>query len=184
MRQINVGTSYFMDKFSVRPTTAINFDPFGHTRGLVQILTKTGYDSYVMMRGHMQFGDFIWKGFDDSEVLCHRIYGWYNTPKGKAVEKIEQYLSENYDTENNLLLWGVGNHGGGASKVDIENINRLMQEKTEEKLIQSNLESYFSTVDKTKLPQIEKSLVHCFVGCYTAMVRLKKKYRFEENKLY
>ena len=50
LRQIETGNAYFKEKFGVTPTTAINFDPFGHTRGLVQILKKTGYDSYIYMR--------------------------------------------------------------------------------------------------------------------------------------
>ena len=47
VRQALIGKQYFMEKFGVEPTTAINFDPFGHSRGLVQILAKSGYDSYV-----------------------------------------------------------------------------------------------------------------------------------------
>ena len=41
IRQIEYGRRYFKEKFDKTPTTAINFDPFGHTRGLVQILKKT-----------------------------------------------------------------------------------------------------------------------------------------------
>ena len=44
VRQIILGRNYFEDKFNVRPSTAINFDPFGHSRGLVQIMAKAGYD--------------------------------------------------------------------------------------------------------------------------------------------
>ena len=42
IRQIKTGRDYFSEKFGVKPETAVNFDPFGHTRGLVQILKKTG----------------------------------------------------------------------------------------------------------------------------------------------
>ena len=54
VRQILVGRRYFQDKFDVQPTTAINFDPFGHTRGLVQIMAKSGYDSYIFCRPSQQ----------------------------------------------------------------------------------------------------------------------------------
>ncbi len=43
VRQILLGQRYFREKFGVEPETAVNFDPFGHTRGLVQILAKSGY---------------------------------------------------------------------------------------------------------------------------------------------
>lgn len=50
IRQIRVGRRYFQEKFGVTPTTALNFDSFGHSRGLVQILKKCGYDSYLFTR--------------------------------------------------------------------------------------------------------------------------------------
>jgi alpha-mannosidase len=36
VRQIITGKKYFLDKFGKGPRTAINFDSFGHSRGLVQ----------------------------------------------------------------------------------------------------------------------------------------------------
>ena len=59
-RQIETGRKYFLEKFGVTPTTAINFDPFGHTRGLVQIMKKAGYDSYIFMRGEMDYGCLLY----------------------------------------------------------------------------------------------------------------------------
>jgi len=75
VRQILAGREYFWKKFGVRPTTAINFDAFGHTRGLVQILAKSGYDSYLHCRPTnidypQQEHDYIWVGYDGSEILC------------------------------------------------------------------------------------------------------------------
>lgn len=59
IRQIEYGRKYFKEKFDKTPTTAINFDPFGHTRGLVQILKKNGFDSYLFMRPGMNRGNFV-----------------------------------------------------------------------------------------------------------------------------
>ena len=47
VRQIKLGREYFEEKFNARPTTAINFDSFGHNVGMVQIMKKCGYDSYL-----------------------------------------------------------------------------------------------------------------------------------------
>ncbi len=74
LRQIELGHSYFKEKFGVIPDTAINFDPFGYTKGLVQILSKTGYKNYVFMRPFGEDGDFLWKGFNDSQVFAHRLW--------------------------------------------------------------------------------------------------------------
>lgn len=91
LKQIEYGNKYFEEKFGVKPTTAINFDPFGHTRGLVQIMKKCGYDSYVFMRPYnfVKENDFIWKGFDGSKIIGHCISGGYNTLKGEAVKRLE-----------------------------------------------------------------------------------------------
>ncbi len=185
IRQIEVGRRYFDKKFGVRPTTAINFDPFGHTRGLVQILKKCGYDSYVFMRpsGYEWDADFIWKGFDGSEITGHKTQGGYNSARGKVLEKIDRALEWEYGDGINLTLWGVGNHGGGPSKVDLQTIEDYKKQDHDFELIHSCMEDYFKKVDKSELKKISRSLVHCMVGCYTTMVRIKQANRRLENDL-
>ena len=43
---------FFAENFpqAPQPRIAVNFDSFGHTRGLVQILKKSGYEGYVFCR--------------------------------------------------------------------------------------------------------------------------------------
>lgn len=92
VRQIRSGQEYFREKFGVTPKTAINFDPFGHSRGLVQILKKAGYHSYLFGRpseGDCPLGgdDIIWEGFDGSQILGHRTREGYNSLMGRSREK-------------------------------------------------------------------------------------------------
>lgn len=75
LNQIELGQEYFKEKFGVSFKTAINFDPFGHTRGLVQILAKCGYQNYIYMRPNEEaLFDFKWVGFDGSRNLQHIIF--------------------------------------------------------------------------------------------------------------
>lgn len=185
LRQIEVGNAYFKEKFGVKPTTAINFDPFGHTRGLVQILKKTGYHSYLFMRPHNIVGDdtdFIWKGYDGSEIIGHSMWDGYNCPRGEVTKKIDRFLDEIHDGAN-LMLWGVGNHGGGPSKIDLDKIEQYIKDHPEIIVEHSYCENYFSEVDTKELTTYSKSLVHCMVGCYTTMAQIKKNYRALENEL-
>ena len=60
-------TGFLKKSLAFRPTTAINFDSFGHSVGLVQILNQAGYDTYVVCRpAKAQFPfkeqDYLWKG--------------------------------------------------------------------------------------------------------------------------
>lgn len=183
IRQIEYGRRYFKEKFNKTPTTAINFDPFGHTRGLVQILKKSGFDSYLFMRPGTDRGDFIWRGFDGSEILAHCHYGGYCTLKGKSIEKIKYVLEECADKENILVLWGIGDHGGGPSRGDMNGITEFMKEKSELNIKHSTPEEYFKTVNKDKLNIIEKSLGPCMIGCYTSMTQIKQANRRVENKI-
>lgn len=183
IRQIETGNQYFLEKFGVKPQTGINFDPFGHTRGLVQILAKYGYHNYVFMRPLriVEGTDFVWKGYDGSQVIGHNTWGTYSTAKGKVLERVEEMLKN--PQENCLMCWGIGNHGGGPSEEDWKSLCEYQKEHKEVKLIPSGCEEYFATVDKDKLPVFEDSLVHCMVGCYTTMVQVKQKHRLMENEL-
>jgi alpha-mannosidase len=191
VRQILAGRNYFHEKFGVRPTTAINFDPFGHTRGLVQILAKSGYDSYVHCRPLMhecgqEADDYIWLGYDGSEIICTRPRLWYNSRLGKAGEKLRSQLEEIPDLGVSLMLWGVGNHGGGPSRKDIRDLNRIIAREKNWTIIHSTPEAYFKDLKKRKhqLPRWAKDLNPWATGCYTSMIRVKQGYRALENALF
>ena len=178
--QIELGNDYFMEKFGTKPSVAINFDPFGHTRGLVQILKKMGYGGYLFMRPEDIKGDFLWQGFDGSTIKGHGMFRFYSTQKCHAVEKVQDALL--LPTDTGLCLWGIGNHGGGPSKTDLEAINEFIK-TSDVKITHSSAEEYFKTIDEENLPVIDKSLVPCFVGCYTTMNRIKRANRSLENKI-
>lgn len=187
LSQIELGRTYFKEKFGVTPTTAINLDPFGHSRGLVQILKKNGYDSYIFMRPRASEikGNFIWEGFDGSRILTHKLLYGYNSQKGQALQKIKDYVKDVKDTEIGLCLWGIGNHGGGPSKIDLEDINAFIKEADME-VIHSSAEEYFADVKRQGtdgLRVVKTSLIPCMIGCYTSMVRIKQAHRHLENKL-
>jgi len=194
VRQILTGLKYFEEKFGKRPTTAINFDSFGHSRGLVQILAKAGYDSYIACRPlqdkcSLPADDSIWRGFDGSEVVFHRGFNSYESHRGKANLKIMDYMKRFPDKEVGMVLWGVGNHGGGPSQVDYERIVALGKEVAgHTKFMHSGAEAYFAQLKESdegkNLQVVEKSLHYHSVGCYTSMIRIKQQYRLLENMLF
>lgn len=188
VRQILLGRQYFRDKFGREPRTAINFDSFGHTRGLVQILQQAGYDSYIFMRPDempdLPGDEFIWEGYNGSRVMAHKIEGGYNTLMGQSADKIRKWLENHGDRSNGLVLWGVGNHGGGPSRIDLAQIGELMQEEGPFQVIHSTPEAYFDDLRKLELPSFAQDLNPRFVGCYTSMIRIKQKHRELENQLF
>jgi alpha-mannosidase len=191
VRQILIGKSYFKEKFGVEPRTAMNFDPFGHTRGLVQILKKSGYSSYLFCRPDAKHitlpaDDFIWVGYDGSEILAHRARYHYNSERGKARQRVEQWIKENKEQNQGMLLWGIGDHGGGASREDLEQLRKLCEGKSGWDVRHGIPEDYFEILSRKteELPRHSQDLNPWAVGCYTTMALIKQKHRLLENTYY
>lgn len=185
-RQVLRGRIYFYDKFGEVPVTAVNFDSFGHAQGLVQMLQKCGYTQYVNIRPgknnyDFESEDFVWRGYDGSEVLVHRSDKGYNSVLGKAGEELRTWTKEHESEKTALYLWGVGNHGGGPSRKDLNDIAQLQHEGME--LEHSTPDDYFATVDKDILPVVERGLNPMMEGCYTSIIRIKQLHRQLENDL-
>lgn len=198
VRHIAVGKKYFKEKFGVEPTVTVNYDSFGHSLGLVQILAKNGYKGYLSCRPRNgdQFkypGKFFkWISPDGSSILFSNS-GSYSSPLGHAVEKITSQVTvggaaldgkgvkseERKDVD--YVLWGVGNHGGGPSRKDLRDIAALKIENTE--IIHSTPEALFDDTIEVA-GEVRESLITCMPGCYSSMARIKQAYRKAENLFY
>ncbi|MBP3392381.1 MAG: alpha-mannosidase [Clostridia bacterium] len=186
VRQIREGQQYFREKFGIVPTTAINFDPFGHTVGLVQIIKKCGQDSYIFMRPYarelnLPCEQFIWRGLDGSEIKGARSIGGYNTPLGESASAIRE-RTEQQDFPVGMVLWGVGNHGGGPSRKDLADIRRELLPDTQIQYVHSTPEKFFSAISPEAV--FDQSLHISMPGCYTSMYRVKEKHARLEAELY
>ena len=191
IRQIMIGQKYFMEKFGVRPTTAVSMDSFGHSKGLVQILQKAGYDSYIMLRPEVNSGNpaglpqtFSWQGYGGSRIIGHRLDEGYNTLFGTAAGAIAHYMNENQSSHDIVRCWGVGNHGGGPSRKDISELNDLIErEKEHQEIIHSTPEAFIAGIDIDKLEKFDGDLNPVNMGCYTTMHKVKALHRKLENTL-
>ncbi|MCI8929089.1 MAG: alpha-mannosidase [Lachnospiraceae bacterium] len=191
IRNIIEGRLFFREEFGKVPTTAINFDSFGHSLGLVQILNLAGYDSYVVCRpakDNFDFPDqnYLWKGFNGSQVLVHRSDENYNSVHGHAAQELDDFLKRTKNEEISLFLWGVGDHGGGASAKDLEDLKKLIEEEKEYEIFHSDTESFFKELQESgkEFPVVERGLNPVAEGCYTSQIRVKQKHRLLENEIY
>ncbi len=192
LRQIDVGKKYFYEKFGVNPTTAVSFDAFGHTKGLVQIFEKCGYDSYIFCRPNptntsasIPYHTFKWNGFADSSVTAINCAP-YNTPFGLATCALKNFINNNKEDSFpiRLFTWGVGNHGGGPSKEDVRDLKEFIS-NNENTIIHSTAENFITRLNAAapQMPEYDKSLCHVMVGCYTSQSQVKQSHRKLENSL-
>ena len=196
MRQITLGREYFQDKFNARPTVALNFDSFGHTKGLPQILKKSGFDGYIFCRPMPWYvsipnfkdyphGPFLWEGYDGTRIKTLRYEDkWHNytSPYGEARQAIFRKFDQYKDLDVIPILWGVGNHGGTSSEKDLEDIMELKNEKKGEwEIIHSTLEDYFASTDPKN---VEKRYIFVFSKAYSSVHAIKLAHDQLENALY
>lgn len=191
VRQALYGQRYFKEKFGVTAKVGYNVDSFGHHGMLPQLLKKSGLDYYVFMRpGPHEKGLpgrlFNWRSDDGSSVLAFRIPFEYCT-WGKDLEQhVRRCAAELRGSVTELMcFYGVGNHGGGPTKENIESIARLDALEDVPRLVFSTPDRYFAEVEGRypDLPTVVGDLQHHASGCYAAHSAVKRWNRKAENLL-
>lgn len=132
VRQILYGTKFYKDEFDFDVKNLWLPDVFGYNAALPQILKKSGIDYFMTQKlswsEHNKFPHhtFMWKGIDGTEVLTHMLAEeTYNGPATpKAIKKVERDFAQSDVSENALMLFGIGDGGGGPSPAHIERLNR------------------------------------------------------------
>jgi alpha-mannosidase len=185
------GQRYFKEKFGVTAKVGYNVDSFGHHAMIPQILKKSGMDYYVFMRpGPHEKGLpsrlFWWESDDGSRVMTFRILFEYCT-WGKDLEKhILRCANELKEPLNEMMcFYGVGNHGGGPTRENIESIQQLATNENTPTLLFSTPNRFFADMEGQNLPLpiVHDDLQHHASGCYAVHSGVKAWNRKAENLL-
>lgn len=191
VRHMLYGQSYFKEKFGVEIETALNFDSFGHAQGMVQIMEQAGYKNYIFMRPEDFRMDlpqmFEWRGYDDdSKIVAYRLNSAYSSLMGQAAKSVQEYLDDHPDDNIMMKTWGIGNHGGGPSRQDVEDLNIMIRDyEGKVEILHSHPDAFFQDCAEKgeKLPVISEDLIPSWVGCYSTLVPIKQLHRKLESKL-
>jgi len=193
IRQFLVAKTYFKDKFNADPTTAYNFDSFGHSQGYIQILQGCGFDSYVFCRPSkavlpLPIGSFVWRHPSGAEVLGRRSDDHYITQGAILSNMIDGKWGEYHKDEGDFLfLWGLGNHGGGPSRAEYADLKKLSKAIPEIEFIESSIDGFFQHTQKVRdrksMPVVTGDFKPVQEGCYTSMAEVKRRHREMENMI-
>jgi alpha-mannosidase len=184
IRQITVGRAFFREHFGVAPRVAYNFDSFGHSAGLPQLLRRSGYEMYVHMRPQapdlaLPSDLYRWRGLDGSEILALRIVvGLYHTERHNIVERLEEGVALALKLNRDVpVFWGIGDHGGGPTREDLRLIDDFLRREMRVEIIHSTTERLCDAlrVVGQQAPVVEGELQRVFTGCYTSLARLKRQ---------
>jgi len=149
VRQGLYGQRYLQSRFGRIATVGMNADPFGHNAMIPQLLRGQGMHSYVFLRPGPHESDFAdtmfwWEAPDGSRVLAYRIPFEYGSPAGEVAGQTEKSLGQLDKSLGDLMVfYGVGNHGGGPTKANIESIHRYDRMGSFGRMMMSSPRTYF-----------------------------------------
>jgi len=201
VRCILEGRRYFEEKFGVRPTVAYNFDSFGHAASLPQLLAQSGFELYIHCRPvarqlELPAPLYRWRGVDRTTVLALRPANvFYCTPSREySVERQDAVMQARTGIElarqtglDVLVPWGLGDHGGGPTRADLDAFRALFDELkgADVEVRHSTPEAYLARIQAAapELPVVEGDLQRTAPGCYTSVAPIKRRMRQGEALL-
>lgn len=194
VRQMLYGIRYFEEEFDTRVSELWLPDVFGYNGNLPQIIKKSGLDYFMTIKitwsliNVFPYRSFKWKGVDGSEVLVHMPpEGTYNSsalPRGNR--KAEKEYPELGKTNKGLLVYGIGDGGGGPGREHVERIIRQKDLFGTPKIKFGDQNEFFKELEKDikKLPSWKGELyLENHQGTYTSAPEVKRYNRLLEEKL-
>jgi len=187
VRQTLYAKKYIKEKFGVEPRICWCPDTFGHPWTYPQILKKSGIDFYYghRCRPLKEYPLFWWEAPDGSRVLAFIAGETYNNQI--RAELCNALINHKRKTGLNhyLVCYGIGDHGGGPTRRDVERVKRLQQIKEFPAMVFDSADGYFKEVlkEKKNFPVVKRELNFTFEGCYTNHGDIKMYNRTGENLL-
>lgn len=182
---------YLDETWGVDPESLdIDFAPdtFGHSTFVPELATLTGIKYYYHVRGYQDTEKalYCWQAPSGKELLVYKEPYWYSSgmiPSGGIGMPRLSKMSGGLRT--GLLLYGVGNHGGGPTRRDLNRARWMMQWPVFPVMRFGRLRDYFLEAESAReqLPVVTHELNAVFTGCYTTQSRIKRGNRRAETAL-
>ena len=189
-RQALYGQRYLLRAFGRAARVGYNPDAFGHAATLPQILKKSGIEAYCFLRPQRHEKElpahlFQWEGADGTRVTSFRILFEYLAPGDDLEPHVRRCAGELEQAPHDLMcFYGVGNHGGGPTVKNLEQIRRLDGAGGLPRLVFSTPDRYFAEVAAERdLPVVRGELQHHARGCYAVHSAIKRDNRRAEHAL-
>jgi len=180
LRHIKYTKNYLRDSWGIDPgSLEVDFSPdtFGHSANVPEIDANGGVKYYYHCRAlDGKQALYRWKAQSGSEVLVYREQYWYNsaiTPKiGAGLIDISKRCA---GFKTGLIVYGVGDHGGGPTRRDVERAIEMMEWPVYPKIKFGTFAEFFKEAEavKDQLPIEEHELNYFAPGCFTTQSRIK-----------
>ena len=178
IRHIKVTREYLRDVWGVE-NVKVDFSPdtFGHSRFVPEINSFGSVPYYYHCRGLQQEVTlYRYKAPSGKEVLMYKEPYWYNSganhENGVFVFEMEKRCN---GLKTALVVYGVGDHGGGPTRRDVESILEMMEWPIFPTFKFGTIQEFFEKAEAVRdgLPVVDHELNAIFTGCYTTQSRVK-----------
>jgi len=193
-RQLLYGKSYFQKNLGTDVKIGWNPDSFGYNWNMPMFYKNAGIDAFITQKIGWNETDvfpyrvFWWESPDSSRILSYFPFDYVNTitQSYELVDWLRQFEA-NTGFKKLMILFGVGDHGGGPT---IDMIDRIEHLKTLD--IYPNIEygtatnyiNWLKSQDLSKLPVWDSELyLEYHQGTFTSQSDIKKYNRRSENLL-
>lgn len=182
-RSFLLGQRYFKHHFG--KTTNIGWlpDNFGHPSQLPQMLKLAGMDYFYFHRCKPYIGTFWWQGSDSTRILCYAN----DTYNGEIKETLKDEVEKLSPQKRRILhITGVGDHGGGPTRANIDMIHQLDKSPGNPTVKFTTARDFFrkSMAEMDSRPVHHGEMQFVFEGCYSNVSDIKEGNRNCENSLF
>jgi alpha-mannosidase len=180
---------FFRDEFGLPfDAVTIDFEPdaFGHAHTIPGILIRGGVKRYYFCRAGHGPQLFWWQGKDGSRVLAFDdSKQWYQGPLTHEIARHVIEFEQTTGLRDYLYVYGVGDHGGGPTKRDLNAALEMDTWPVFPNVKMSTTDAFFSIAEKEAkdLPVVDREMNYVFEGCYTSQSNIKRANRLSENAL-
>ena len=190
LRHIQCTKDYLRDTWGIdADSLEIDFSPdtFGHSANIPEIDSFGGVKYMYHCRG--LDGDhslYRWRAPSGKELISYVEQYWYNsgiTPRiGQGIFDICKHYN---GFKTGLIVYGVGDHGGGPTRRDIETAIEMAQWPVFPTIKFGTIREFFHEAEaiRDQLPVLDHELNFLFPGCYTTQTRIKRGNRKSETVL-
>ena len=165
---------------------ALDFEPdtFGHGANVPEILRSGGVKYMYHCRGYEGHHLYRWRAPSGAEVTVYREPTWYNeTIDAASLLYVPGFCAKN-GLDRLIHVFGVGDHGGGATRRDIERILDYAGWPCMPNVQFGRYIDFFRYIETLDLPVVGHELNFIFDGCYTSQSRIKRANRAAEATLF
>ncbi len=154
-RQFLYGQRFWQQEFGLSTRMLWLPDVFGYNGALPQLMKLANIDYFMTIKiswskfNTFPHHTFFWEGIDGSRVLAHMPpEGTYNSSAApRAIMATEREYRDKYVSDQALLVFGIGDGGGGPGESHLENLVREKDLAGLAPVTQEPAQSFFERIE-------------------------------------